>query len=84
MKFLYKDINEGVVPEKLKERQSTGINNDDSKPSSKCRPTAQLYRACAVQKPGAGDTFHVAGNRISLALHPGQGPFMGSSLTMTD
>jgi len=49
-------MNESVVPEELEERQSTGINNDDSKPSSKCGHTAQFYRACAVQKPGAGDT----------------------------
>lgn len=40
--ILGKDKDEGVVPEKLEKRQSTGINGDDSKARSKCGTTAQF------------------------------------------
>ena len=77
-----KDINDSVVQEKLEERQSTGINNDDSKPSSKCGPTAQFYRACAVPPPpkkkGYWRHFTAAHTSLLLAI-----AFHGSSAGTT-
>jgi hypothetical protein len=76
--YIRHDINESVVPENLEERQSTVINDDDSKPSSKCGPTAQFFRACALQNLVLATLlfsfshFLVAGNRIPWLLGRGK------------
>jgi hypothetical protein len=40
--YTLQDINDGIILQTLEETQSNVVNNDDSKPSSKCRISAQF------------------------------------------